>query len=75
MTVKTVGELKKALESMNDDIPLEFVAYYMDRGKSNSVVVDRLEVPYDKGIALYVYDDAGYCRIENLNSTDLRLED
>ena len=74
MTVKTVGELKRALESMNDDMPLEFVACYRDRGRNNYVVVDRLEVPYGEGIALYVYDNAGYCRIENLNSTDLLLE-
>lgn len=75
MTVKTVGELKEALKSLNDDMQLDFMATYMDRGRSNYVVVDRYEVPQCEGIALLVYDNAGYCRIENLNSSDLMLED
>ena len=68
MTVKTVGELKEALKSLNDDMQLDFLACYMDRGRNNYVVVDRYEVPQDEGVALLVYDNAGYCRIENLNS-------
>ena len=75
MTVKTVGELKEALKSFNDDMQLDFLAYYMDRGRNNYVVVDRYEVPQGEGVELFVYDNAGYCRIENLNSSDLMLED
>ena len=75
MTVKTVGELKEALKFFHDDMPLDFMATYMDRGRSNYVVVDRYEVPQEEGVALLVYDNAGECRIENLNSSDLMLED
>ena len=75
MTVKTVGELKEALSSFDDNMPLDFMATYLDCGRNNYIVTDRYEVPQDEGIALLVYDDAGYCRIENLNSSDLMLED
>ena len=75
MTVKTVGELKEVLSSFDDNVQLDFMATYKDRGRNNYVTVDRYEVPQGEGIALLVYDDAGYCRIENLNSSDLMLED
>ena len=75
MTVKTVGELKEALSSFDDNMLLDFMATYLDRGIINYVVIDRYEVPQDEGIALLIYDNAGYCRIENLNSSDLMLED
>lgn len=75
MTVKTVGELKEALSSFDNNMPLDFMAEFMDRGRTNYVVTDRYEVPQGEGIALLVYNDADYCRIENLNSSDLMLED
>lgn len=76
MTVKTVGELKEALSSFDDNIPLDFMATFLDRGRTNYVVVDRtFEVPRGEGVKLFVYQNADYCRIENVESHDLMLDD
>lgn len=75
MTAKTVGELKKALSEFRDDTPIDFLATFIDRGRTNYVVVDRYEIPHGEGILLQVYRKEDYCRIENLDSADLMLED
>ena len=75
MTAKTVGELKKALNEFGDNMPIDFMATFIDRGRTNYVVTDRYGVPQGEGIILMVYQNGGYCRIENLDSADLVLED
>ena len=75
MMVKTVGELKKALESINDNMPINFKTTFLDKGRLNYVVVDRYEVPRGEGVRIEVYQCDNYCVIENFDSSDLMLED
>lgn len=75
MIVRTVGELKSALEFLTNDMPLSFMAEFMDRGRLNYLTIDRYEVPYGEGIKLCVYKDGNYCRIENFEATDLTLSE
>ena len=76
--VKTVGELKAALEGVDDSMPLDLAAFTYDR--NNWVQISRDIYKHDKeGISLTVEteEDDGFTRlrISNENTEDMVLRD
>lgn len=74
--VRTVGELKAALDGVDDSMPLDLAAFTYDR--NNLVQISRDIYRHDKeGISLCVEfeDDNGfhYLRISNENTEDMEL--
>jgi len=76
--VKTVGELKAALEGVNDSMPLDLAAFTYDR--NNWVQISRDIYEHDKeGISLMVEtkedEDFTVLQISNENTKDMELRD
>lgn len=76
--VKTVGELKAALDGVDDSMPLDLAAFTYDR--NNWVQISRDIYKHDKeGISLTVeteeYDGFTRLRISNENTEDMELRD
>ena len=76
--VKTVGELKAALEGVDDSMPLDLAAFTYDR--NNWVQISKDIYKHDKeGISLLVEteedEDFTILRISNENTEDMELRD
>lgn len=69
--VCTVGELKKALEGLNDDMQLDLYACCYDR---NNYVCIRRE-NYNEPLRIYMYIDDGKLKFENERTEDMELSD
>lgn len=73
--VKTVGELKKALEQFDDNMLLDLYAYCYDRNNYTSIKRDRWEISDNEPLEICVYEDNGRLRIENNSASDMELSD
>ena len=73
--VCTVGELKKALENLDDNMQLDLYACCYDRNNYICIRKDRWSMSDNEPLELYVYIDNGKLRIENSNTKDMELAD
>ena len=75
-TVYTVGELKKALSTLPDDMPLELGASWYYKGKFQYVFGDATERPNGMGIYLEITDINGKSglRLTNTEQDDMAVE-
>lgn len=71
--VYTVGELKKALEGLNDDIQLDLYACCYDR--NNYVCIRRDNYYNNEPLKIYMYIDNGKLKFENAEIKDMELSD
>lgn len=72
MTVKTVGELKKALENFDDNTPLDLYACCYDRDNYTCIQRDKYKLEQNAmEIEISLYN--GFLRIENEKSDDMEL--
>ena len=72
MIAKTVGELKKALENFDDNMPLDLYTCCYDRNNYICLKRDEYKLeenPMTIGISL----NNGFVRIENENSDEMEL--
>ena len=72
MTVKTVGELKKALENFDDNTPLDLYACCYDRDNYTCIQRDKYKLE-QKSMEIEINLCDGFLRIENENSEDMEL--
>ena len=72
MAISTVGELKKALENFNDDMPLDLYMDCYDRENYMCMKRDRYLLG-EKPMKINVYSDAGFLRITNECTKDVEL--
>lgn len=73
--VKTIGELKKALEQFNDDMLLDLYACCYDRNNYTCIKRDRWKIGDNEPLEICVYEDSGRLRIENNSTSDMELSD
>lgn len=71
--IKTVGELKKAIETLNDNMLLDLYVCCYDRDNYTCIQRDRWEVADTEPLGICVSIDKGRLRIENDDSRDMEL--
>ena len=74
MTIKTVGELKKALNNFDDNMSLDLYACCYDRHNYVCIKRDRYTLG-QKPMEIIVCIDGDFVRIENANIQDMELSD
>lgn len=72
MIAKTVGELKKALENFDDNMPLDLYACCYDRNNYTCLKRDEYRLE-GKPITICISLDNGFVKIENENSEEMEL--
>ena len=75
MAVKTVGELKEALNKFPDNMELRLLLSWYDRSNYNYTTTDNYRIPRGKGIQVSVYENNGCCLLENELTTDIDVYD
>lgn len=73
MTVKTVGELKRALEQFDDNMLLDLYACCYDRYNYTCIKRDSWKIGKDESLEICVSIDNGRLRIENERTDDMEL--
>lgn len=75
-SVYTVGELKKVLSTLPDDMPLELGASWYNNGRHQYVHRDRTEAPNGMGVYLEITDINGKSglRLTNTEQDDMAVE-
>lgn len=73
--VKTVGELKKALEQFDDNMLLDLYACCYDRNNYICIKRDRWEIGDNAPLEIDVFIDNGRLKIENSKTHDMELSD
>lgn len=74
MIVCTVGELKKALENFDDNMPLDLYACCYDRNNYICIKRDRYKLEQEP-MKIAISIDNGFLRIENENTEEMELSD
>lgn len=75
MVATTVGELKKALEELNDDMQLDLYAYCYDKNNYVCIRKDEYGINGDEPLKIYISIDNGKLRFENEKAEDMELSD
>ena len=75
MAVKTVGELKEALNKFSDNMELRLLLSWYDRSNYNYATADNYWIPRGKGIQVSVYENDGCCLLENELPADIDVYD
>ena len=75
-SVYTVGELKKVLSALPDDMPLELSASWYNNGQFQYVHRDKTERPNGMGVYLEITDINGKSglRLSNTETDDMEVE-
>ena len=69
--VKTVGELKAALNEFPDEMEIRLLLSWYDRHNYDYATSDRSWSSNGKGIEVGVYEEYGCCTISNENTEDI----
>lgn len=72
-TVKTVGDLKKALANFSDDTEIRLVVAWYDRHNYNYVAPSKYDFHNGQGIEVCVEADDGCCVLSNENTEDIEM--
>ena len=75
MVVKTVGELKEALNEFPDNMELRLLLSWYDRSSYNYAAADNYRIPRGKGISVIAYEDDGCCLLKDESITDIEMYD
>lgn len=75
MSVKTVKELKEALNKFPDDMEIRLLVSWYDRNNYNYVASDRSMSSIGKGIEVDVYEEYNCCTLSNEDTYDIDMYD
>lgn len=73
MIVRTVGELRKALENFDDNTPLDLYASCYDRNNYTCIKRDNYRLEGNEPMEISVSLDGSFLKIENDNTGDMEL--
>lgn len=71
--IKTVRELKDALNKFPDEMEVRLLLSWYDRNNYNYATSDRSWSANGKGIEVDVYEDGGCCMLSNEHTKDIDI--